>query len=378
MIEEISKPDTLHSLIISSLIISFMNSISESIQPIIDPQLLEQARQLIDTHQHFVITAHMSPDGDAVGSALGMMQYLKAKGKDAKVVFNDAPGENLFFIPGYRSDVIVYDNQNDGTPSQREEALKAIEECDAMIAVDFNVPSRIGGMKDVWMAHQAPKLLIDHHLDPATDQFDICISHPEQSAACELVCRFIIEMGDDHLLNHDIATSLFCGLMTDTGWFVFNSNRPDFHLVMARLMMENVDRENIIKDSHIVPERKLRLQGYMLQQKMHLEREHKAAFMSLSQAEIKRFNHQKGDSEGFVNLPLDIQGIQVSAFFRQEKNLIKVSLRSKGEYPVNLIAEKFFNGGGHRNAAGGEFYGSLAQAEALFVKVLPMFDKFLS
>lgn len=350
----------------------------DSISHIIDPALLEQARQFINTHNKFVITAHMSPDGDAVGSALGMMQYLKAKGKEAKVVMNDAPGANLFFIPGYRSDVIVFDNQNDGTPSQREDAVKAIQECDAMIAVDFNVPSRMGGLKDIWMAHQAPKMMLDHHLDPARDQFDICISHPEQAAACELVYRFILQMGDDQLLNKEIATSLFCGLMTDTGWFVFNSNRPDFHLIMARLMMEGVDRENLIKDSHIVPERKLRLQGYMLMQKMHIEQAHKAAYMSLSQAEIRRFNHQKGDSEGYVNLPLDIEGIQVSAFFREEKNLIKVSLRSKGEYPVNMIAEKFFNGGGHRNAAGGEFYGSLAQAEALFVKVLPLFDKFLS
>lgn len=227
------------------------------------------------------------------------------------------------------------------------------------------------------MAHQAPKLLIDHHLEPAADQFDICISHPEQAAACELVYRFILQMGDDHLLNKQIATSLFCGLMTDTGWFVFNSNRYDFHLIMARLMMENVDRETIIKESHVVPERKLRLEGYMINQKMHLVKEHKAAYMSLTTAEIKRYGHQKGDSEGYVNVPLDIEGIQVSAFFREEKNFVKVSLRSKGAYPVNQIAEKFFNGGGHRNAAGGEFYGSLAQAEAIFVKVLPLFDKFL-
>lgn len=355
-----------------------MSSFIDSISRIIDSTLLEKTRQFIDTHQKFVITAHMSPDGDAVGSALAIKQYLQAKGKKADVVFNDAPGENLFFIPGYRSDIIVYDNQNDGTVSQKEVAIKTINECDAMVAVDFNVPSRIGGMKDIWMNHQAPKLLVDHHLEPAADQFDICISHPEQAAACELVYRLILELGDDHLINHDIATSLFCGLMTDTGWFVYNSNRPDFHLIMARLMQENVDRENIIKDSHIVPERKLRLQGYMLQQKMHIVKDQKAAYMSLSQSEIRRFNHQKGDSEGFVNLPLDIKGIQVSAFFREEKNIIKVSLRSKGEYPVNQIAEKFFNGGGHRNAAGGEFYGSLAQAEAIFVKVLPMFNKFLS
>lgn len=354
-----------------------MTQITDCIPHIIDPELLAQARAFIDNHNKFVVTAHMSPDGDAVGSALAMKQYLEAKGKQATVVLNDPPGDNLFFIPGYRSDVLVYDNQNNNIPSQKEAVIKVIDDCDAMVAVDFNVASRIGGMKDIWMAHKAPKLLIDHHLDPATDQFDICISHPDQAAACELIYRFILEMGDDHLLNKQIATSLFCGLMTDTGWFVFNSNRPDFHLIMARLMLENVDRENIIKESHVVPERKLRLEGYMIQQKLHLAREHKAAYMSLSQQEIKRFGHQKGDSEGYVNIPLDIEGIQVSAFFREEKNLVKVSLRSKGDYPVNQIAAKFFNGGGHRNAAGGEFLGSLAQAEAIFVKVLPLFDKFL-
>ena len=350
---------------------------TQYIERVIAPEILEQARTFIDTHERFVVTAHMSPDGDAIGSALGMKQYLEAKGKKATVVMNDAPGANLAFIPGYREDILVYDNQNDGTPSQRTEALEAIVECDAMIAVDFNVPSRMGGMKDIWMGHDAPKLLLDHHLDPATDQFDICISRPEQAAACELVYRFIHEMGDDHLLNQKIATSLFCGMMTDTGWFVFNTNRPDFHLIMARLSEEGIDRENIIRASHLVPERKVRLEGYLLDRKMHIVHEHKAAYISLSHIEAKRYNHQKGDTEGIVNAPLDINGVWVSAFFREEKNFVKVSLRSKGEYPVNQMAEKFFNGGGHRNAAGGEFYGSLQQAEAIFVKVLPLFDQYL-
>ena len=352
--------------------------ITDCIQRIIDPASLERARDFIDGHQRFVVSAHISPDGDAVGSALALKHYLEAKGKTATVVFNDPPGDNLSFIPGYRSEVVVYDNQNEGaSKSQKDEAIRAINECDAMVAVDFNSPGRLGGMKDLWMVHQAPKLLLDHHLDPMQEAFDIIISHPEQAASCELVYRLMLELGDDALLNQQIATELFCGLMTDTGDFIFNSNRPDFHLIMARLMMEDIDRENIIKASHVVPERKLRLQGYLMLQKMHVVKEHKAAYMSLSQSEIKRFGHQKGDSEGYVNVPLDIENVQVSAFFREEKNFVKVSLRSKGTYPVNMIAEKFFNGGGHRNAAGGEFYGSLAQAEAIFVKVLPLFDKFL-
>lgn len=351
---------------------------TDYIQHIINPDLIDKAKEFIDSHERFVITAHMSPDGDAVGSSLAMKHYLEAKGKKATVVLNDTPGANLAFIPGYRSEVLVYDNQNDGTPSQKTEAIQVIMDSDAMVAVDFNTPSRMGGMKDVWMKHPAPKMMIDHHLEPAAELFDICISHPDQAAACELIYRFILEMGDDHLLNHQIATDIFCGMMTDTGWFVFNSNRPDFHLIMARLMQENVAREEIIRDSHLAPERKLRIEGYILDRKMRLVREHKAAYMSFSQAEAKRYNQQKGDTEGVVNLPLDIDGIMVSAFFREEKNFVKVSLRSKGEYPVNQIAEKFFNGGGHRNAAGGEFYGSLAQAEAIFVKVLPLFDQYLA
>lgn len=354
-----------------------MCSFIDSIPHIIAPELLAQARVFIDTHSKFVITAHISPDGDAIGSVLGMKEYLLAKGKQAQVVLNDAPGANLSFIPEYRSGVIVYDNQNDGTPSQRDAAISAIQESDAMICLDFNTPSRLGNLKDLWMSHPAPKLVIDHHLSAEEQAFDLSISRPEMSATCELIYHFILEAGDDLLLNNRIATYLFCGMMTDTGWFVFNSNRPDFHLIMARLMMEHVDRENIIKESHVVPERKVRLEGYLVTQKLHLVREHKAAYMSLSLSECRRYGHQKGDSEGYVNVPLDIEGIQVSAFFREEKNFIKVSLRSKGEYPVNLIAEKFFNGGGHRNAAGGEFMGSLSQAEAIFVKVLPLFDKYL-
>ena len=349
----------------------------DNIPKMMTPEQLEASRNFINDHERFVVTAHMSPDGDALGSALSMMHYLRAKGKQATVVFNDAPGSNLFFIPREEGDILVYDNQNDGSRSQKTEAIETIVMSDAMVCLDFNTPTRLGGMKDIFMGHEAPKLLLDHHLDPDEASFDIIVSQPSHCAACETVFRFIVEMGDENLINKAMATTLFCGLMTDTGWFVFNCDRPEVHLIMARLMQEGVNREAIIKDSHLTLERRVRVQGYLMSQKLHTLYEHKAAYFSLSTAEIKRYGHQKGDTEGVVNIPLDIDGIQVSAFFREEKNLVKVSLRSKGEYPVNLIAEKFFNGGGHRNAAGGEFYGSLAQAEAIFVKVLPLFDKYL-
>jgi len=348
--------------------------IQDNIKPIIDNTLISQAKELIDNHQKFVVVTHMSPDGDAVGSSLAMALYLQKKGKEAVVVFNDAPGENLHFIPGW-DEGIVYDNQNDGTESRKAEAQQKIAEAEVIVCTDFNVLSRTGGLADEIRKSTAPRLLIDHHIGPQMEEFSVVISHPEAVAACELIYRFILQMGDDNLLDHTLATRIFCGLLTDTGLLTFNCSQDQIFLIVARLMQEGVDNEEIRKEMALQHERRVRLMGYALQSKMVTNYDLKAAYISLSKGELKRFNHQKGDSEGFVNMPLDLYGIQVSAFFREEKNIIKVSLRSKGEYPVNLIAQKFFNGGGHRNAAGGEFLGSLQQAEMLFMKAVPLFGE---
>ena len=257
---------------------------------ILSAEQVSAAKAFIDNHQTFVISAHMSPDGDALGSALSMQHYLRAKGKKATIVFNDAPGENLSFVPREEGDILIFDNQNNNSiPSQKEEVIKAIDESDAMVCVDFNTPSRLGNMKDVFMNHQAPKLLLDHHLDPAVENFDIVVSEPSECAACEVIFRFIVEMGDEQLIDKQLATTLFCGIMTDTGWVFFNSDRPEIHLIMARLMQEGVNREEIIKDSHLTLERRVRVQGYLMSQKLHTVYEHKAAYFSLSSAEIKRY-----------------------------------------------------------------------------------------
>ena len=349
--------------------------IQNSIEKIIEPSLIEKARQLIDSHNKFVVCTHMSPDGDAVGSALATANFLRRKGKEAHVVFSDPPGENLSFIPGYR-DELVFDNQRDGTPDTHAEAVKAIQEAECFFVVDLCTPSRMGSMSDEVMKNPAPKIVIDHHLDPSVEDFDVVISHPEASAACELVYTFFYQLGDDDKLNKDIATQLYCGMMTDTGQFVFSSSRAQVYFIIARLIQEGFDKEKLHRDLMLETERRVRLKGYVLQQKLQVLPEQKAAYFSLNKVELKRFNHQKGDSEGFVNMPLDIYGIQISAFFREEKNFVKVSLRSKGDYPVNIIAQKFYNGGGHKNAAGGEFLGTLQQAELLFVKALPLILKY--
>lgn len=351
--------------------------IQDIISRVIETETLCKAKDIIDSKQKFVVTAHKSPDGDAIGSTLSMYQYLKKLGKEVTVVLNDAPGDNLSFIPGF-GEVVIFDNQNDGSVSQRDEAIRLIKEAEAFIFVDFNTPTRIGDMKDIIYDNPAPKILLDHHLAPTIEDFDVCISFPEMCSACEVVYHFILESGNDSLIDKQLASTIYCGMMTDTGWFTYNSSRPEIFLIVSRLLQENIDKESFHRESILELERRSRLKGYVLQNKVQYLYEHKAAYFSLSKAEMKRFNHQKGDSEGFVNMPLDIKGIQVSAFFREEKNIIKISLRSKGDYPVNLIAEKFFNGGGHKNASGGEFFGSLQQAETLFLRALPLFDQYLS
>ncbi len=353
-----------------------MAKIQDAIERTIQPELIEQAREIVDRSERFVICTHMSPDGDAVGSALATANYLRNKGKQATVVFNDTPGSNLNFIPGSRSET-VYDNQRDGTIDTHDKALQAIREADCFILTDMGTPARMGDMQKEVMANGAPKIVIDHHLDPDRSAFDVVMANPEAAAACELVYTFILQMGDDALIDKQIATQLYCGLMTDTGQFVFSSSRPQVYMIVARLLQEGFDKEKLHRDLMLEPERRTRLKGYVLQQKVQIVPEYKAAYFSLNKAELKRFNHQKGDSEGFVNMPLDIYGIQVSGYFREEKNFVKVSLRSKGEFPVNLVAQKFYNGGGHLNAAGGEFFGTLQQAELLFVKAMQLFANYL-
>lgn len=352
-------------------------SIQENISRIFTPELICQVREFLDIHNRFIVTVHMSPDGDAVGSAVAMCRYLRAKGKQATIVFNDRPGYNLSFIKGI-DDCLVYEkNVLEPAKCQHEAAVNAIKETDAIICLDYNALYRLGDLADEIRKCQAPRLLIDHHLDPVVEEFTVAVSQPTLSAACEVVYRIILELGDDSLVTQDIAEPIYCGMMTDTGQFVYNSERKDVYLIIARLLETGFKKEELHRQFALELERRVRLKGYCLYHKMVIIPEHQAAFISLSKPELKRFNHQKGDSEGFVNAPLDIEGIKVSAFFREEKNFVKVSLRSKGDYPVNIIAEKFFNGGGHKNASGGEFQGSLQRAEQLFVKALPLFDKYL-
>ena len=213
--------------------------------------------------------------------------------------------------------------------------------------------------------------MIDHHLNPA-DFCRVTMSYPEMSSTSEMIFRFICRMGMFDLLNRDAAACIYTGMMTDTGSFTYNSNKPEIYTIVSELIKKGIDKDLIYrKVNQVYSECRLRMMGYVLYEKMRV---YPAALITLSKEEPDRFQYQTGDTEGFVNLPLSIENVSFSVFIREDSDYIKVSLRSVGDFPCNQFASTYFNGGGHKNASGGEFYGSLSEAVAVFEKGLQEFN----
>ena len=325
---------------------------------------------VISSAQHVVLLTHQSPDGDAMGSSLAMYHYIKLLGKDAQVIVPNAFPDFLAWMPGADT-VLLYD-------AQMAEANSSLEEADLVICTDFNAPSRIGALGDKMLTLACPKLMIDHHLHP-TDFADFIVSEPEASSTCELVYEVLTTL--QAKLSTDIATCLYTGLMTDTGNFSYNSNRPQIYSIISHLVAAGANKDeiyNAVFNQYSVE--RMKMVGYCLYQKMRVFPEHHTALIYLSRKELYRFNFQKGDAEGIVNMPLQSKDIHYSVFMREDKatpdemeknggisTKIKLSFRSQGDRPVNIFASEVFNGGGHANAAGGEFYGPLQDAVQLFL-----------
>ena len=329
------------------------------------------------------IFTHQSPDGDAMGSSLAMYHYIISLGKEAQVIAPNAFPAFLAWMPG-ADRVLLYDTHQ----AQADAYLDAV---DLVICTDFNAPSRIGALGDKMLSLTCPKVMIDHHLHPS-DFADFIVSVPEASSTCELVYEVLMNSQDPlakrPLSNSEasntqrnIAQCLYTGLMTDTGNFSYNSNRPQIYPMIASLIEAGVDKDaiyNAVFNQYSVD--RMKLVGYCLYQKMRVFPEHHAALIYLNRKELYRFNFQKGDAEGIVNMPLQSKDIHYSVFMREDKatpdemeknggikTKIKLSFRSQGDRPVNVFASEVFNGGGHANAAGGEYYGPLAEAVQLFL-----------
>lgn len=337
------------------------------ITKIIQEEKIQKAKKYVEKGEKFVVVTHISPDGDALGSSLGLYHFLTACGKDcvSVVVPNEFPSFYKW-MPGVK-DIVIHEKYPDF-------AEQLIQEADVIFCLDFNEPKRIERLGPAVVAAEGRRVLIDHHLNPA-DFCRVTMSYPEMSSTSEMVFRFICRMGMFDLLDKNAAECIYTGMMTDTGSFTYNSNKPEIYTIIGELIKKGIDKDWIYRQvNQVYSESRLRLMGYVLYEKMKLYPEKQAALITLSVEEQERFNFRTGDAEGFVNLPLSIDGVSFSVFIREDKDYLKISLRSVGNFPCNLFAAAYFNGGGHKNASGGEFHGSLVEAIAVFEKGLAEFD----
>lgn len=332
------------------------------IRTIVDEHTINRLRAFINGVQRIVITCHKSPDGDALGSSLALCHVLHRLGKDAVVVTPDMAPKALEFIPGLR-ELIVF-------TKHELHARRVLNDAQLLFCLDFNSLKRIDRLAEVIEPLKVRRVLIDHHLDP-DDVFDIAISHPEASSTCELVFRVLMQMGLLHLIDRHAASCLYVGMMTDTGGFAYSCDNPEFYEILASILRRRIDRIGLYnKAMNTFSADSIRLQGFALSEKMQLFPEQGAALISLSKEDLERFNYQRGDTETLVNKPLAIPEVFWSVFLREDADRIKVSCRSQGDFSVSDICARYFGGGGHMNAAGGEFSGTLSEAEAMFHQVL--------
>ena len=321
----------------------------------------EQQQQLlikaIDESKNVVVVAHTAPDGDAVGSSLALSGVLKKLGKSVEVVMPDALPKSIMFLCG-ANDIKIYKENQD-------ECNRIIDNADTIFCLDFNEAKRVDSMQASLESASAYKIMIDHHINPS-DFCDMVISYPQQSSTSLLVYKIIVQLAMDNMIGKPEAEAIYTGMMTDTGNFSYNSNDSDIYIAISQLLQRGINKDEIYKIvCNTSTINKLKLNSYAISEKMEIL-EGGVAIITLSRAELNRYSYQKGDTEGLVNQPLGIEGVNISIFYREESGYVKVSLRSVGEYPVNIIASDLYNGGGHKNASGGEFFGTMAEAVDLF------------
>lgn len=339
------------------------------ISKIIAEDLIHKVQRALDTAEKIAIVVHVGPDGDAMGSSLGWWHYLMSIDKEPVVVVPTAFPNFLTWMPG-SDKVMIYE----GNEASCEEVLNAAE---LIFTLDFNVPSRMAKMEAAVMNAPALKILVDHHLHPG-DYAKVAISYPEISSTSELIFRLICRLGDFSKINLACAECIYTGMMTDTGGFTYNSNKPEIYTIINELIKLGVDKDDIYrKVFNNYSADRMRLMGYALFSKMKIYPEYKAALITLTLRELQEFNFQNGDAEGLVNLPLSIDGVVFSVFMREDTDKIKISLRSQGTFPANKVSSDLFNGGGHLNAAGGESYISMQESVKKFEEALPNYKDFL-
>ena len=337
----------------------------------IAPEHVTKFKEWQNECKQFVIIAHTNPDGDAIGSSLALYHYLKYLRKNVCVIMPNQFPDFLRWLPG-ADNIMNYDYYTDV-------ANRKIAEADVICCLDFNKLDRVDDIAEKVRESKARKVMIDHHLDP--EHFaDITISHPDQSSTCELLYRFLCDLGYYYKMNTTVATCIYTGMMTDTGGFTYNSNNPELFFIVSMLLQKHVDKDLVYrKVNYNFSASRLFLQGQVLSD-MEVLPDYHTAILTLTKEQQQKYHYSKGDSEGFVNIPLQIKDVIFTCFLREdtEKDIVKISLRSIGEFPCNLVAEEF-NGGGHKNASGGELQKSDAKMATIrFKEVLEKYKSLLA
>lgn len=335
-----------------------------------DEAAIKAIATLIDNATNIVITCHVSPDGDAIGSSLALWEVLRQKGKKVTVITPDLMPATLRFVPGSRYIITA-----SSTP---DKATMLLNEAHLIFCLDFNDPKRIDRLEPVVMNAPAPKVLIDHHLNPA-DFAVVTISHPEVPATCALLFMVLKSLGYDALINWQVASCLYTGILTDTGGLAYNCSHPSLYIIIAELLERGFDRDRIFNELFRTKTlSSLRTSGFALGEKMEVFPEYGASLITLTYDELQRFGYTRGDTEGLVNVPLEVPGIYCSIYLREDKpGFVKVSTRSRGDYPVNVLCSRYYGGGGHLNAAGGEFYGSMQEAVNISMQAMQQMATYL-
>lgn len=321
----------------------------------------------IKNAKYIVITSHKSPDGDSIGSSLGLYHFIKKIGGNVVVCHPDPAPEFIRWVEGVE-DIFTYVEHS-------TEVEQHFEKADLVFSLDYNATDRVGyDMQQLLEASKAKKIMIDHHLYPQ-DYCDITVSHSEVCSTSQLICELILQTENEILLDDKIGSPLYLGIVTDSGSFRFPSVQPRTHEIIAKLLKAGVKHYQVHEntfDNNTLD--RLRLQGYALSQKLEIDNDYKFALISLTAEDLENYPHQKGDTEGFVNIALSIKGMKIAVFLSEKDGAVKISFRSKGsDNPVNKLASDHFEGGGHANAAGGISYLSVQETINKLITLLPLY-----
>lgn len=334
----------------------------------IDIQSIEQFKSLFAEPRKVVIVSHTNPDGDAIGSSLALAEVLQAQGHEAVCIVPNRFPYYLEWIPRAKQ-MLIY-------RFDAEQAQTAIDSADVIICADMNNLSRLEDLSKAIAANTtAKRVLIDHHLNPE-EGFDVVVSHPESSSTAFLVYSLLVQAFGAQVIDQTIATQLYVGIITDTGNFAFSNLTPDLFRAVAALVETGIDIPTIYNNIYnSFTEGRARLFGYAINRKMKTLLKGTVAYISLTEEEMRRYWFQQGDSEGFVNYPLTVKKMRMSAMFTQQHDFIRVSLRSRGAVDVDTFARRYFNGGGHHNAAGGKSFVSMDETIKHYIEAVEEYRK---